>query len=191
MTRRCLFTAAAAAIAATLAGGPVRAEIHLDHHEAIDRFQVSLIQYMAIREMALRHLPAPHIPDNRRSLPHAMQARAAAIVSVRGNGARGDIFNAAVSDLFRARIRHTLAEHGYRVDQAISDGEDENGAPTPATVNGRFFWNTAVATPPCVLQVLPVLPPELEYRFVGPDLALVDIGANLIVDVLADAIATS
>ena len=58
----------------------------------------------------------------------------------------------------------------------------------PAVVNGRFSWRTAAATPPYVLAVLPTLPGELQYRFVGPDLVLVDIAANFIIDVLPDAL---
>ena len=42
--------------------------------------------------------------------------------------------------------------------------------------------------PPCVLAALPELPQELQYRFLGRDLLLVDIGANLIVDILPAAV---
>ena len=61
----------------------------------------------------------------------------------------------------------------------------------PPLVNGAFSWRTAVPTPPCVLAVLPPLPDELQYRFVGRDLVLVDIEANLIVDVLPEAISSA
>jgi hypothetical protein len=35
--------------------------------------------------------------------------------------------------------------------------------------------------------VLPVLPLELEYRLAGPALLLVDVSANVVIDVLVDA----
>jgi hypothetical protein len=41
---------------------------------------------------------------------------------------------------------------------------------------------------PALLAVLPALPEELEYRFIGRDLVLVDVHADLIVDVLKDAL---
>lgn len=44
---------------------------------------------------------------------------------------------------------------------------------------------------PCILQALPPLPPELEYRMVGTDLILIDVHAGLIVDILPYALAGS
>jgi hypothetical protein len=41
---------------------------------------------------------------------------------------------------------------------------------------------------PCVIQALPPLPPELQYRIVGDDLFLVDVHASLIVDILPGAL---
>jgi hypothetical protein len=41
--------------------------------------------------------------------------------------------------------------------------------------------------PPAVLAVLPPLPEDIEYRFVGHDLILHDVRTNLVVDVLDDA----
>jgi hypothetical protein len=61
--------------------------------------------------------------------------------------------------------------------------EHDHGSRPPG-VNDRFSWATAVATPPSVLAVLPGLPDQLQYRFVGPHLALVDVDANLVLDVL-------
>jgi hypothetical protein len=43
-------------------------------------------------------------------------------------------------------------------------------------------------TPPSLLQNLPKLPPELEYRVVGKALVLRDVNANLIVDFLPNAL---
>ena len=43
------------------------------------------------------------------------------------------------------------------------------------------------AVPPGLLRKLPVLPPELDYRFVGRDLILRDVDANIIVDYVLEA----
>jgi hypothetical protein len=42
--------------------------------------------------------------------------------------------------------------------------------------------------PPTLLQKLPKLPKELEYRIVGHNLVLLDTEPNLVVDVLSNAI---
>lgn len=40
------------------------------------------------------------------------------------------------------------------------------------------------STPPSLLANLPLLPPQIEYRFAGMDLILLDVRANLVVDLL-------
>ena len=44
------------------------------------------------------------------------------------------------------------------------------------------------STPPTILLNLPRLPPELEYRIVGRTLVLRDAVANIVVDLIPDAI---
>ena len=40
------------------------------------------------------------------------------------------------------------------------------------------------STPPSLLENLPKLPPEIEYRITGRDLVLLDSKANLVVDII-------
>jgi hypothetical protein len=55
-------------------------------------------------------------------------------------------------------------------------------------VNAEYPVDAPLSTmPPTLLQRLPLLPEELEYRFVGPDLILRDKNANIIVDYMRDA----
>jgi hypothetical protein len=42
--------------------------------------------------------------------------------------------------------------------------------------------------PPAILGVLPKLPPEVDYRFVGRHLILRDVAANIIVDYVWEAL---
>ena len=60
---------------------------------------------------------------------------------------------------------------------------DENPGRVRLHVNGRYPESVPVVTvPPQVLQGLPKLPEELEYRFVGDRLILLDVHADTIVD---------
>jgi hypothetical protein len=43
-------------------------------------------------------------------------------------------------------------------------------------------------TPAVILEALPPLPEELQYRFVGPTLVLLDVHADLVVDILPNAL---
>ena len=69
--------------------------------------------------------------------------------------------------------------------RATHEDRDELGR---ALVNDRWRGTALTTMPPDLLAVLPPLPPELEYRFVHRDLVLWDVRADLIVDVLRDAI---
>jgi len=74
----------------------------------------------------------------------------------------------------------------------LGEGNPKN-AESPArvdlVVNGKYPPNAPLSTvPPSVLLSLPKLPQGMEYRFVGRHLILFDSKANLIVDVLRNAI---
>jgi hypothetical protein len=59
-------------------------------------------------------------------------------------------------------------------------------------VNQRYPQGVPLqSTPPTLLLNLPQLPKELEYRIVGRDLVLRDIGANLVVDYLPNILPQS
>ena len=51
-------------------------------------------------------------------------------------------------------------------------------------VNGSLPRTGAKPVLPCILEALPRLPEELEYRIIGTDLVLIDVHAGLIVDIL-------
>jgi hypothetical protein len=55
-------------------------------------------------------------------------------------------------------------------------------------VNARFAWGAGSVMPPEILAKLPALPKALQYTFVNRDLLPVDADADLIVDVLPDAV---
>jgi hypothetical protein len=61
--------------------------------------------------------------------------------------------------------------------------------PKGAKIGVNMIYPTTIplATfPPNLLQKLPALPPELEYRIVGRDLILRDVTGNVVVDVMRD-----
>jgi hypothetical protein len=69
--------------------------------------------------------------------------------------------------------------------EMMADAEIESPA---LRVNDRFPWLAANAMWPLMIAALPPLPEELEYRFVGRDLVLLDVHAGLIVDILPNAL---
>jgi hypothetical protein len=67
---------------------------------------------------------------------------------------------------------------------------DENPVGQVAvSVNQRYPDDVPISTmPPDVLQKLPKMPEDLEYRFVGRHLVILDTHAHLIVDFVTNAI---
>ncbi|MBA2604621.1 MAG: hypothetical protein H0U94_13625, partial [Acidobacteria bacterium] len=66
---------------------------------------------------------------------------------------------------------------------------DENPQGVRFRVNERYPDTVPFASmPPQVLSMLPKLPLELEYRFIGERLILLDVHAHLIVDFIDNAL---
>jgi hypothetical protein len=66
---------------------------------------------------------------------------------------------------------------------------DENPGLTKLTVNARYPDTVPLSTvPPQVLQRLPKLPEELEFRFIGRDFIIMDEHAHIIVDLIENVL---
>jgi hypothetical protein len=120
------------------------------------------------------------------SINRSMQALATAIRAERPDAKQGDLFTPALGRELRALVGGALLEHGFSAT-AVRTNELLAGI-DPTTVhlrvNGTFPWGLGVSMFPCVIEALPPLPAELQYRIVGNDLVLIDVHASLIVDIL-------
>jgi hypothetical protein len=66
---------------------------------------------------------------------------------------------------------------------------DENPVTIKLAVNGRYPDTVPLSTvPPQVLQGLPKLPEEMEFRFISRHLILMDVHAHIIVDLIENAL---
>lgn len=98
----------------------------------------------------------------------------------RAKADRGDLFTPAVGEMFRRIVARALAGRDWR---AATADEDEPYVRVRLRVNGDFPGSAPPGVvPPSLLRALPDLPPELEFRIVDRDLALLDVSASLIVD---------
>ena len=120
------------------------------------------------------------------SINRSMKALATAIRAERPDARPGDLFTPALGRELRATVGGALLEHGLSAT-AVRTNELLAGI-DPTTVhlrvNGTFPWGLGVSMLPCVIEALPPLPTELQYRIVGNDLVLIDVHASLIVDIL-------
>ena len=109
---------------------------------------------------------------------------AAAIVAERSKSSEGMLFAPAVVSVFRQRAARATRVPG------CDPGELRSGVwEMFHSVNSAATDTTPVN--PCIAEVLPALPEELEYRSAGTVLLLVDVHANLVVDVLPALLAGS
>ena len=114
---------------------------------------------------------------------------AAAIKAAQPKRRRENLFTASVAPVFRNMIEEALS--GHDVDMVLRDLFEEHPQTWGHSVRvykSSPSWATR-EVPVLLLQRLPVLPEELEYRVVDHDLAILDADANLVLDVLPAAIA--
>jgi hypothetical protein len=156
-------------------------------HAVLAAFDRSIQDYMDLHRRLARLTAPPQVTADPVQLRAAIDALGDEIRLARRAAQRGDIFSAAVADMFRRRIHRGLWDLDVTVLMAEMEEDAEPRAPRPV-VNGPFPWSSGNAIWPSVLAALPELPEELEYRFVGADLVLIDVPANLVVDILEGAL---
>src|SRR5262245_22297980 len=155
--------------------------------QVVADFMERVKQFVALHqklEAALPHVPKQATP---KQIDQRERALAAQIQSARAGAKRGDIFTAEMS-VFAKRILARIFG-GAEGKQLRASIMDENVKPITLKVNQRYPDEIPIATmPPEVLQTLPSLPEELEYRFLGEQLILLDRHAHIIVDFIIDAL---
>jgi hypothetical protein len=130
-------------------------------------------------EDTLPPLPKQTTPQN---IDQHERALAKLIQETRKDAKQGDIFAKPMQDLVRRLLRPIFAgTAGAHVRSEIMDKEYKGNV--VLTPNGRYPDEIPVSTvPPQVLQHLPKLAEELEYRFVRQNLILFDPHAHVIPD---------
>jgi hypothetical protein len=155
---------------------------------AVTRFQAAVDDYLLLRERLEPTLPPLEVTADPHELLRGVAARSDAIRAARPDARAGDIFGDA-ADLFRVRIQTALQARAYDVEALLGVINEEWPRPTTSpVVHDRFLWCEAAVMPPWILDVLPPLPEGLQYRFVNRDLVLVDVGGDLVIDIVRDAL---
>jgi hypothetical protein len=163
---------------------------------ALLQLRQAIDAYTELHREAVRGLEPMVITADAAAIERAIDARAEAVRAARPEPRRGDLFTPAVERVLRTRIADALRVHGLTPADVLAEVMDEGEIlpaplPAPLRVNGPFPWHAASRMLRCIGDVLPEVPEELQYRFVGRDLVLVDIPASLVVDFLPRALADS
>ena len=186
----------AAALAMALAGegGAETAAAALGSDSRPPGFKTLVEEYVRLHRRLRASLPPLDVSSEPQHILKSSDQLASAIRKARAGARGGEVFNPVVVANFRARINYALRERDRRerVVRLLTEVEEDEDERPPAgwapVVNGTLDWFSTGATPHSILEALPDLPSELQYRFVGLDLVLLDVDANLIVDILPGAV---
>jgi len=122
------------------------------------------------------------IDKNQRALARLIQEK-------RRGAKAGDIFTPEAQAVIKRLLARVFAgPEGAALRASIMD---ENPVAIKLPVNSRYPDTVPLSTvPPQVLQGLPKLPEEMEFRFIGRHLILMDVHAHIIVDLIENALPT-
>ena len=164
----------------------------LEDASATHTFQRRVAEYVGLHQKLEREVPAVVVTPDVGEIFRAVRALGMRIQVARVMARQGDIMTPEVAQLFRRRIATCLRPEQWKSTFA-DRGRDEEGPPVePPPLRVNMEWPDGVPfdyVPPPLLQSLPPLPQELQYRIIGPSLVLWDHHANLIVDFLPGAFA--
>ena len=158
--------------------------------EALATMNVRLKEYVALHvklERSLPKLPTEATPDqidkNQRTFEKLMR-------TARATAKSGDIFTPEARPVIKRLLATVFGGPvGRKLRRSVLEENTVDPVALRLTVNGRYPDAVPLSgVPPEVLQTLPKLTEDLEYRFVGLWLILLDTHAHVIADFIDNAI---
>jgi hypothetical protein len=149
--------------------------------QAVVAFNARVGEYVALHEKLEATLP--EIPD--KATPQQVDSNQRAlgdlIKSARRDAKPGDFFTPGFQAMLKRVLNDVLSGPGGKTIKASI--MDENPGVPQILINERYPSSVPLSTmPPQLLAPLPKLKGELEFRFLGPRLVLVDTEADIILD---------
>jgi hypothetical protein len=153
----------------------------------IQDFETRIAEYVKLHRSIEGTLPTLTPTDAPEKILQHQKELARMIREARQKTSQGDIFSPQIKDEFRRLIAITMrGKQAARIKESLNHSEPVQ---FPLRINAAYPAGVPLqTTPPTLLQNLPSLPPEMEYRVVGHQLILRDVNANLIVDFMAEVI---
>ena len=158
-----------------------------EEQSAADAFEARLKDYIAVHrkiEAALPHLSKNSTPQE---IDKNQRAFLTQLAAERSEAKRGDFFTPPMEGLVLRTLEAVLAgPDGKTIKASIMD---ENPGVPNLKINDRYPDAVPLSTmPPQVLEPLPKLDEEMEYRFLGKRLVLLDTHSHMVVDFTGDVL---
>jgi hypothetical protein len=158
--------------------------VHVVGHIGTD-FEARMARYLELRRTLEVGLPPLTLTDAPADIGRAERALAKRIRMARGSK-QGDLFTPLIAVEFRRVLR---LETDISTLKSI---QDENPGFFEHRINGTYPKEHSLSTVPAnVLALLPSLPGDIQYRFLGRHLILHDTRANVILDRITCALRCS
>ncbi len=151
-------------------------------HVAAD-FSTRVWDYFELRSELEKGLPGLTVTDDPAQIRRAVSALAERIRVARTEAKQGDMFTPRISNEFRKALTVEMNADAWAVIM------DDNPGEFSIRINGTYPEGKPLSTvPPNILAALPALPDDIQYRFVGRHLILLDTKAYVILDRIPFAI---
>ena len=156
--------------------------------QALATMNDRLRQYVDLHTKIERSLPRLPKEATPQQIDKHQRAMERLMRRARATARPGDIFTPEARPVIKRLLASVFAgPDGKQLRASIMD--ESQAAPSAAklTVNGRYPDDVPLTTvPPQVLQTLPELTENLEYRFIGDSIILLDVHAHVIADFIED-----
>jgi hypothetical protein len=164
-----------------------------DESVVIKDYRERIAKYVELHKKVKNSLDRVEESANAAILAKQKQQFATALRESRQGVMQGNIFTPGVQPIFGRIITQHLSHPNGKTARSMILGEGNPGNQPAAApvlnVNAPYPTTAPSSTvPPSLLIVLPQLPEELEYRFIGRHLILRDREADLIVDFIRNAV---
>jgi hypothetical protein len=158
--------------------------------QALATMNDRLKQYVDLHTKIERSLPKLPKEATPQQIDKNQRALEKLVREARATAKPGDIFTPEARPVIKRLLASVFGgPDGKQLKASIMD--ENQAAPSAAklTVNGRYPDTVPLTTvPPQVLQTLPKLTEDLEYRFIGDSLILLDVHAHVIADFIEDVV---
>jgi hypothetical protein len=158
--------------------------------QALATMNDRLKEYIDLHTKLERSLPSLPKEATQEQIVTNQRAFEKLLREARATAKQGDIFTPEARPVI-VRLLATIfgGPDGKQLKASIMDENPVDPAALKLTVNGRYPDTVPLTTvPPQVLQTLPQLTEDLEYRFIGDWLILLDTHAHVIADFIDNAL---
>jgi len=154
--------------------------------KALAVFMERVNEYVGVHRKLEDSLPHLSKESSPKEIDTHQRSLGLMIQNARRGAKQGDIFTPESQVVIKRLLARVFGEpDGPALKASIMD---ENPGIATLKVNERYPDTVPLSTiPPQVLQGLPRLPEEMEFRFIGNSLILMDVHAHIIVDFIPSA----